>query len=158
MARTPHHKKLIINDITLTNDLASFQPPVMKKKMADRKGTLVGSKRFVKYEAPEWEAKTEGISDDVILSCLRDGKDTIVIYLEEGDDDGVPYTLEHTMTGETEFSNGESEVGGDLAQSSIKGVSVDKYRHTYNGKVITDFDIGTNDYTIGGKQYQNRLK
>lgn len=158
MARIATHKKLIINNVTVTNDLASFQPPVMKKKMADRKGSLVGGKRFVKYEAPEWEAKVEGVADDVILSCMKDGKKTIVKYVEIGDDDGVPYKVEHVMTGETEFNGGESEVGGDLIQSSIKGVSVDKYRHTYNGETLTDYDIGTGDYLIGGQRHDNRLK
>lgn len=159
MSRVITHKKLAVGSLVLTTDLYKFKAPNMKKKMVDAKGTYINRKRRVGYEALEWEATLQGADERLIRNALGDGKNTICIYNEIGEsEDGSKFNVQHTMTGEVEVEIGDSEVGENLKDVVIRGVSVDKYKHTDTGTTISDFDINNGDYTIGTEKIDNTLR
>lgn len=158
MSRVITHRKLAIGGTVITNDMSSFKPPVFKKKLADIKGSYVGAKRRVGYDPLEWEAKGDGLDERLISDCLKDGQKTIVIYTEIGEDDGTPFKVEHTMTGEVEVEVGESKVGEDMKETTIKGVTVSRYKHVDTGKTIDEVDIPNGEYLIGGENIKNTIK
>lgn len=141
---------LQLNDVTIPRSIVEFAEPKYTPKYEDIEGTLIPEPIVVGYERVEGSVQIKGVSAKIAQKAIKNGRDNVIIYSENGSEGSSRYDKEHTITAhvKAEFSGAKVKERQTLTLTFI----VNKHTLVDAGEKVIDVDIKNGRYNIYGEE------
>lgn len=149
--RTIHARKVQIGGIKIPRGLVEYNATKYNPIYGEIEGSFMAEKIIVGYEPAEMTLTIKGVGAKIAKEAIKSGRDSIIIYSENGVEGGSRYDVEHTTTGlvKAEFDGSKMKEQQTLTLTQ----SIRKHRHVDDGSTVTDVDIENGKYLIDGFEY-----
>lgn len=142
---------LQLNGITIPRSVVEFGEPKYNPKYEDIEGTFIPEPIVVGFDRVEGSVQIKGVGAKIAKEAIKNGRDNVIIYSENGTEGGLRYDKEHTITAHVRAEFAASKV--KERQTLTLTFIVNKHTLVDAGDLVVDVDIKNGRYKIYGEEF-----